>query len=109
MDGLLKKMLMDFNLVELSELDDDRLDSDVSVWSGMCVSVWVWLGVSVWVCVSVWVWSGVSVWVCGRVCLCGCGYIGVLLGVESHLRISLCRMRLSGSASSDRQQRCSLK
>ena len=65
MDGLLKKMLMDFNLVELSELDDDRLDSDVSVWLGVGVSVWV-CGC---VCVGVWL------------CLCVCGYIDVWLGV----------------------------
>ena len=29
MEGLLKKILMDFNALELNELDDDRLDSDV--------------------------------------------------------------------------------
>ena len=30
MDGLLRKVLMNFNLTELSDLDDDRLDDDVS-------------------------------------------------------------------------------
>ena len=30
MDGLLRKVLMNFNLAELSDVDDDRLDDDVS-------------------------------------------------------------------------------
>ena len=30
MDGLLRKVLMNFNLAELSDIDDDRLDDDVS-------------------------------------------------------------------------------
>ena len=30
MDSLLRKVLMNFNLTELTDLDDDRLDDDVS-------------------------------------------------------------------------------
>ena len=59
MEGLLKKMLMDFNLVELKELDDDRLDSDVCMYSmySMYVCIYVCMyecTVCMYVCMDGW-------------------------------------------------------
>jgi hypothetical protein len=47
--------------------------------------VGVWVGCCVWVCMRVGGWVGdcwVLVCVCGWLCVCGCGRLGVWMGVR---------------------------